>query len=399
MQLNLEGRMSRTDSERIIAILEDTTEKLGFLDSITPDVLEHRDELSKFIGDEIAKTMVEQRALEKRYEQLIEERAEMKGMVNKAKYKDVQEEIQDVSRALRESTNNLIKNLKENPNVSGNLIKVQRDRMELKDLILRCVQELRDQGTYITVKTKVDEENFAQIRLQQLRAREKSLRETVANLEHDLNAEQKLFQRTVHEQKQAIAQLKEELQVLKGSTAFDAKFKKKESIASVSAIWRQYKLVERQFEVKLKNLEDKLQTETLVHSETKDFLTRKQQALADDLAAWEAKYDRDIGGLDKQLNDLTSTRTELLEKLSILRERKKVEDDVVRAKKEQEDLERELERQKIANMKKRNAAARRIQRDLRIYVQRKKEYEAIKEAGKKKKGGKGKGEGGKKKKK
>ena len=42
--------------------------------SITPDVLQHRDELSKFIGDEIAKTMVEQRALEKRYEQLIEER-------------------------------------------------------------------------------------------------------------------------------------------------------------------------------------------------------------------------------------------------------------------------------------------------------------------------------------
>jgi hypothetical protein len=38
--------------------------------SITPDVLEHRDELSKFIGDEIAKTMVEQRALEKRYEQV-----------------------------------------------------------------------------------------------------------------------------------------------------------------------------------------------------------------------------------------------------------------------------------------------------------------------------------------
>jgi IQ domain-containing protein G len=323
----------------------------------------------------------------------------MKGMVNKAKYKDVQEEIQDVSRALRESTNNLIKNLKENPNVSGNLIKVQRDRMELKDLILRCVQELRDQGTYITVKTRVDEENFAQIRLQQLRAREKSLRETVANLEHDLNAEQKLFQRTVHEQKQAIAQLKEELQVLKGSTAFDAKFKRKESIASVSAIWRQYKLVERQFEVKLKSLEDKLQTETLVHSETKDFLIRKQQALADDLAAWESKYDRDIGGLDKQLNDLTTSRTELLEKLSILRERKKVEDDVARAKKEQEDLERELERQKIADLKKRNAAARRIQRDLRIYVQRKKEYEAIKEAGKKKKGGKGKGEGGKKKKK
>lgn len=61
----------------------------------------------------------------------------MKGMINKAKYKDVQEEIQDVSRALRESTNNLVKNLKENPNVSGNLIKVQRDRIELRDLLQR----------------------------------------------------------------------------------------------------------------------------------------------------------------------------------------------------------------------------------------------------------------------
>ena len=41
------------------------------------------------------------------------------GMVNKNKYKEVQEEIQDVSRSLRESTNNLVRNLKENPNVSG----------------------------------------------------------------------------------------------------------------------------------------------------------------------------------------------------------------------------------------------------------------------------------------
>ena len=117
------------------------------------------------------------------------------------------------------------------------------------------------------------------MRLVQLRAREKSLRETVAQLEYDLNQEQKQFQRTVYEQKQAIAQLKEELQVLKGSTSTDAKYKKKESVASVSAMWREFKLKERVFEVKLKQLEDKLQTENLVHAETKDFLIKKQQNL------------------------------------------------------------------------------------------------------------------------
>jgi hypothetical protein len=43
MELNI------VESERVIAILEDAVEKLSFLDSITPDVLQHRDELSKFI--------------------------------------------------------------------------------------------------------------------------------------------------------------------------------------------------------------------------------------------------------------------------------------------------------------------------------------------------------------
>ena len=62
---------------------------------MTPDLLQHRDELSKFIGDEISRTMAEQRALEKQYEDLIEQRAAMKGKLNKVKYKEVQEEIQE----------------------------------------------------------------------------------------------------------------------------------------------------------------------------------------------------------------------------------------------------------------------------------------------------------------
>ena len=114
------NRLNPIEAERIAAIIEDTTEKLNFLDSVTPDVLQHRDELSKFIGDEIKKTMSEQRMLEAQYKRLIEERSSMKGGSSKTRYKQIQEEIQDVSRALKESTTNLVRNLKENPNVSGN---------------------------------------------------------------------------------------------------------------------------------------------------------------------------------------------------------------------------------------------------------------------------------------
>ena len=314
----------------------------------------------------------------------------MKGMVNKAKYKDVQEEIQDVSRALRESTNNLVKNLKENPNVSGNLIKVQRDRIELKDLLQRCAQELRDKGTYTAISLRVDEENAAQARLLSLRVREKSLRETVAQLEVDLNSEQKQFQHTVHEQKQAIAQIKEELHTLKGSTATDAKYKRKESIASVSATWRAYKLRERQFEIKLKELEEKLQTENLVHSETKDFLVKKNQNINDELSKWEQKYDQDVGALDSQIRALTNDRTSLLEKLDILRARRQKELDAENARKEQAAFEAELARQQAEELKQQNSAAKKIQKELKAYVKRKLEIEAMKPAKKGKGGGKGK---------
>ena len=264
----MEG-LSYCESERIIALLEDAVEKLAFLDSITPDVLQHRDELSKFIGDEIQRTMSEQKSLEQRYAELIEQRASMKGTHNKNKYKEIQDEIQDISRALRDSTNNLVRSLKENPNVSGNLIKVQRDRTELHDLLLRVNQEFRDRGTYHTITYTVDEENNARIKFQQLKTRERSLREAVEKLQENLTEEQHTFQTTTHQQKRAITQLKDELQIIKGTASNDSKFKRKESLATVAAIWREFKLKERLLEETLAEKEDRMQTEIVVHGETK----------------------------------------------------------------------------------------------------------------------------------
>ena len=359
--------------------------------------MQHRDELSKFIGDEIARTMAEQKTLEARYEFLIEQRASMKGMVNKTKYKEVQEEIQDVSRALRESTNNLVRSLKENPNVSGNLIKVQRDRTEIHDLLVRCIQELRDRGTYHTITYKVDEENNARLRLQQLRSREKGLREAVVKLEENLTDEQHAFQRTVTEQKQAISELKEELQNVKGSTTIDARFKRRESLAYVSAIWREYKLKERVLESRLKDLEDKLQTEHVVHNETKEYLTKKHQSLSDEVTTWEARYEHDIGDMDNQIKKLTAKRTTLLDKLSLLQARRQREMEDENKSKLEGDRLAAMRRQKEEEERRQNAASRRIQLAMRVYVKRKKELEALKGESKKKKSsgkdGKGKGKG------
>jgi ribosomal protein L30/L7E len=344
--------------------------------------------LSKFIGDEIARTLQEQKSLERRYEYLIEQRAAMKGMVNKIKYKEIQDEIQEVSRALRESTNNLVRSLKENPNISGNLIKVQRDRNELQDIMVRCVQELRDKGKYQTITFKVDEENHAKIKFQQLKSREKQLRENVAKLQETLNEEQKAFQQTTTEQKQAILQLKEELMTIKGSISTDAKFRRKESMASVSAIWREYKHKEHQLELRVKQLEEKLHIENIVNNETKEFLTRKLHALQDSIGQWESKYDNEIGEIDGNISIMNTKRNNLLEKLSALQSRRAI--DVEKERLDQAAFEAETERKKAekARKKKQNRSARAIQRAIRAYVKRKKDLEAIKNDGKKAKGGK-----------
>jgi hypothetical protein len=242
---------------------------------------------------------------------------------------------------------------------------------------------------------KVDEENNARLRLVHLKHKEKELREAVAILQEKLTEEQKAFTHTTSQQKQAIALLKDELIAIKGSTSSDSRFKKKESLASVAAVYREFKLKERILEVRLKELEDKLQTENVVHHETNEFYGRKNVALADELSRWEAKYESEVGQMDDNIKDLTTRRKKLLERLSVLQNRKQLEVAEDTARREAEEEEGRQEALSKALLKRQNRASRVIVRELRVYIKFKKDMEALK-GSKGKKGGKGDKKGKKK---
>ena len=164
----------------------------------------------------------------------------------------------------------------------------------------------------------------------------------------------------------------------------DSRFKKKESLANVSSIYREYKLKERVFERKVKELEDKLQTEIVVHTETRDFFTRKILTIQDDMSSWEVRYEKEVGLKDDEIKNITLKRKKLLERLSILQNRKKLEilSDAEEKAKKLADAEEQKKEKDL--LKRQNNAARVIVREMRDYLRYKKENDALKGKGKSK---------------
>lgn len=327
--------------------------------------------------------MAEQKAMEREYERLIERRAELKGMANKTKYKDVQERVNEINRGLKESTGKLVASLKENPNVSGNMIKVDKDRKELIDLLVRVTQELRDRGTFSVLTTKVDEEDATILRFQQLHIRDKELSESIAALEQELRNETESFQRKSKEDRENIIHLKENIHREKSSTSSNTQFKKRESLAKVSSVVREYKLKERVLELRLKELEDQLKREQTVSTETRRFITKKIQTLEEEYAQWKTRYEAETSERDKSFKVVVGEARQLNEKLSVLRERKRLEIAEEKEREEKETADRAMEQHRNELFRRQNVASATISRVMRIYM--KKCRESGSSEGKKKK--------------
>lgn len=178
-------------------------------------------------------------------------------------------------------------------------------------------------------------------------------------------------------QKATIQRSKDELLSVRGSTATDSKFKRKEGMASVSAVYRDFKLQERLLETKVKELEDKLKIEVVVHSETQDFYVRKQATLLNSISTWENRYETEIGLKDEETKDITIKRKKLLERLCILQKRKNVEVAFEAIENEKAAVQKEEILRSKALFKLQNAAARVIVREMREYVKHKKLSDAL----------------------
>ena len=386
--------MDGVEAVAVTALLDDCCEKLSFLGIISPDVNEHKAEESTRIGDEMSRLIREQRELEARFEQLISLRSQLKANNNKTRYKENQEEIKEVAKALKQSTKVLCRNLKDNPNVAENLMKLQGDRKQLENMLRLTIDELRDGCHFSTLDDKVGEDQAEYERTENKKKREQEATLAVKTLQESLEEEQNLHASEVTEMNAIISNLKDSLHQLRSTTSFTGKLATNKNAAAIQCQVRLYLKEETGMSGEIDGLKAEIAKETRVHSEMMAFLEKKRKELVEKSAFWEEKDVADKNAMQEKLDKIEADRSEDFIKVTEYEERKQIAEAEREAREAEEKRQRELEEMQRLEKMAHDKACTQIQAAWRGYMVQ----NAGKKAGKKGKKGKGKGKKGKKKK-
>lgn len=386
-------KLNPVESLRAQLLLENALKKLQFLSYLGNSGSSNSNNNSNSgseqlggLGDEISRTISDQRQLEKRYEQLIKERSELKGLLNKKAYERVQLEIGEVAQKLRESNKALCRNLKENPNAQGNLIKMQQERTRIQSLLEDTKSELLELG-FSNLVSRVESERRDQELLSEVKKKEREASNTVKCLEKELHAEYIDHERDMKNAMTEIKNLKEELQRNKTESSILLATEEKKLKAQESALQRALQQKELALSQELQNLIKQKNRETTAHERVHDFLAKKLEDLAEERQMWTTKYDTGYQSQQDKLQKIREDSAQIRQKLVSLRDRESIANNR-RSQIEKESTSNiETERFRLGQQEKMNEAVLYLQSEGRHYMNRL----AIKAArGKGKKGKKGK---------
>jgi len=301
-------KLSEVEAFRAQVLLDEALKKLLFLTSISSSASVHGDELTQFMGDEISRIIQTQRDLEKKYEDLIGQRGQLKGLCNKQKYTDTQKEIQLVAHSLKESNRSLCRNLKENPNVPGNLLKMQAERAQVQ-LWLETTKTDLIELSFADLVSKVDEERRKQERLSEVKRKEREASANVKLLEAELAREIADNDKETKLANQEIKELKEELQKSKTISDIEFKFEEKKLRALEQALIRAHAQKDLIMEKQIKALQAAESLEETVHEDAGTFLNKKLETLQEEKETWTTKYVKDeVNEREIELNLLKQRR-------------------------------------------------------------------------------------------
>jgi len=378
--------LSEVEAFRAQVLLEESLKKLSFLTSISTSASFHGDELTQFMGDEISRIIQEQRDLERKYETLIAARGQLKGLCNKAKFVETQREIQDVAHRLKESNKSLCRNLKENPNVAGNLLKMQAERAQVQEWLEETKSELVEMS-FNNLVSKVEAERREQERLSEVKKKERDATTTVKQLEAELQREHADNDKETKAANQEIKELKEELQKNKTISDIEFKFEEKKLRAKEQALLRIHAQMEKLLNEELESLRQSKDMEQTVHERCHNFLEERLHDLQSKKDQWQKDSEREVSEREVDLTLLGERRQQCLQDLKELEDKRNAEAEEHKAKEAEMRNAVLIERQRREQLQRMADAVLFLQEEGRKYMER---IAARRAASKGKKGKKGK---------
>jgi hypothetical protein len=293
---------------------------------LTPNVITQRDELSNILGDTVAHIIEQQKKCEEQYEKLVKRRSELKSLSNKTRYKKNQEKIQAKARELQELTCDLCKRLRESPNVSENLLKIQNERSNLITMFESFRTELLGKRSFQgiaqkTGKMKARYENMMQV-MQTDKEMQRQIEELSTNIQR---TEQEMAQKVERLDSQIKEQKEILLQKISDNDAEKAQ-RDDERNAHLAAVMKMNNLTQSKLTKQMRAAKLALENEHRVHGETVAFFARRRAKIADETAARQDKYDRDTSAESKRLKGLTDRIEKATREYAILKPKKEESD-------------------------------------------------------------------------
>jgi DNA repair exonuclease SbcCD ATPase subunit len=301
----MQCRLRPLEAICVAGAVEDCLDRLRVLQSLTPNVITQRDELSNILGDTVARIIEQQKKCEQEYEELVKRRSELKSLSNKTRYKQNQEKIQEKARELKMLTTDLCKRLRESPNVSENLMKIQNERSNLITIFESFRTELLNSRSFQGIAQKAAKMRARYENMTQVVLAEKEMQRQIEELNNNV-------QRTEQDMQQQVerldAQIKEQKELLiQKQTDNDAEKAKRddERNARAAALSKMNSLAHGFLSKQLMVAKLALENENHVHGESCQFFNRRRAKIAQDTQERQEKYDKDTTREAKTLKGLT----------------------------------------------------------------------------------------------
>ena len=224
-------------------------------------------------------------------------------MPNKSKFKENQDQLNHVANKLRQTTLTLRRNLKDNPNISDNVAKIHKERLNLQMLLIEILNEVED-GSYLSLSTRLSSIAVREQIISDTITRERDASNAVRSLRKFIQSEKEQHAEKMQEKKKMIQTIKEELKQMKSRTKMELKYRIDEVTAQNECFRRQFDTSIGELSERIQSLEKALDTEGRVHVTNVAFLEKHVTSLQEQVLKWDERMTSDSISKDRDLESL-----------------------------------------------------------------------------------------------